>query len=141
MPPNSHPKLLRQRAEPQFPAQITTQFEGLPILAAIPSIRQHCRAAASLPASSPQSEELLQPMHFLDSELKPVSLSTACGQSEGSGLGLSREWAERLCGCDPHKRQVLSVHRLIPGPLSQLLQESHPSGSPAPIPSPARILF
>ena len=46
------------------------------------------------------------PIYFLDAELKPVSLSTACGIAEGSGLGLSREWAEKLSQCDLDKRQV-----------------------------------
>ena len=41
--------------------------------------------------------------------------ATACGALEGSGLGLSREWAERLSRCDLEKRQVLAVQRLLPG--------------------------
>ena len=52
---------------------------------------------------------------MLDAELRPVSLSVACGSVAGSGLGLSRAWAERLVACEQEKRQVLSVQRLIPG--------------------------
>jgi len=36
---------------------------------------------------------------------------------------LSREWAERLTACDQNKRQVLSVHRMVPGPLTEQLHE------------------
>ena len=51
---------------------------------------------------------------FLDAELRPISLSTACGVNEGSGLGLTREWAERLSNADVEKRQALIVQRLSP---------------------------
>ena len=53
-------------------------------------------------------------VHFLDAELKPISISTACGISEGSGLGLTRLWAERLSEADAEKRQALLVQRLSP---------------------------
>jgi len=43
---------------------------------------------------------------------------------EGAGLGLSREWAERLSSCQPERRQVLSVQRLLPSsPTRASLQE------------------
>ncbi|EOD16445.1 hypothetical protein EMIHUDRAFT_245118 [Emiliania huxleyi CCMP1516] len=57
----------------------------------------------------------LLPILAACSELRPVSLSVACGSVAGSGLGLSRAWAERLVACEQEKRQVLSVQRLIPG--------------------------
>ena len=52
---------------------------------------------------------------FLDAELRPISLSTACGATQGAGLGLTRQWAEKLAACDPEKRQVLQAVRLAKG--------------------------
>jgi hypothetical protein len=53
-------------------------------------------------------------LHFLDAELRPISLSTACGVSSGSGLGLTRDWAERLASAETERRQALLVQRLSP---------------------------
>ena len=79
-------------------------------------------AAATPPPSSPPPPSppppSPSPLHLLEAELRPLSLSTACGTSEGSGLGLPREWADRLSRCPgaaAEKRQALSVLRLLPG--------------------------
>lgn len=53
-------------------------------------------------------------LYFLDAELRPLSLSTACGSTAGAGLGLSREWANIFAKCEGEKRQVLSVLRVVP---------------------------
>jgi len=105
--------------------ELYEQFEGLPIQAVIPSIEQHLRCSnlvSLLPtenADSTGQHEVSVPdslqLYFLDAELKLVSLSKACGTSEGSGLGLSREWAAKLSECGGGKRQVLIVRRLMPG--------------------------
>lgn len=65
------------------------------------------------PSQSPSAGRLdssgaSAPLYFLDAELKPLSLSTACGVSEGSGLGLTKQWAETLSRCSNEKRQVCS---------------------------------
>ncbi len=67
------------------------------------------QAAASAAADDDGDKALL---HHLDAELRPISLSTACGINEGSGLGLTREWAEKLASTDMEKRQALLVQRL-----------------------------
>ena len=113
------------------------QFEGLPIGIALPFVEALARAAdideARPPPWQQQQQQQQQPataigpsatlsstassggpLHFLDAELRPISLSTACGTSEGSGLGLAREWAERLSAADTEKRQALLVTRLSP---------------------------
>lgn len=72
-------------------------------------------AATEVTAAAPSPSS---PLHLLEAELRPISLSTACGTSEGSGLGLPREWADRLSRCPgaaAEKRQALSVTRLLPG--------------------------
>ena len=129
-PPSLHPT----------PLPPTTQRRHLARQAAIPSIRQHLGEPA--PLSSPTSPAVVvprptfgaadvapeasnggphtsigAPIYFLDAELKPVSLSTACGVAEGSGLGLSREWAEKLSRCDLEKRQVRRSFGHAPPPV------------------------
>ena len=81
-------------------------------------------AGPSAASGAPVAQRAPSITYFLDAELRPLSLSTACGALEGSGLGLSRGWAERLSRCDLEKRQVLAVQRLLPGaPTFDVLKE------------------
>ena len=88
-------------------------------------------AGHAVPVYTPEQQARLEPaavaaaagaadegkLYFLDAELRPISLSTACGTSEGSGLGLSGQWAARLSRCAgaADRRQALSVTRVQPG--------------------------
>ena len=115
--------------------ELYEQFEGMPIGAAIALRDALARGDGSVLNSPPPpwQQPLGSPapgaagkaadgegdegavegaLHFLDAELRPVSLATACGIAEGSGLGLTREWAERLASTDTEKRQALLVQRL-----------------------------
>ena len=67
---------------------------------------------ASAPATKAATADA--PLYFLDAELRPISISTACGISAGSGFGLTRGWAERLSEAAVDKRQALLVQRLSP---------------------------
>jgi len=108
--------------------ELYEQFEGvpaqplLPILAACSEVAEAARQKRGPPGGDDTGEGRplgapppLSGLYLLDAELRPVSLSVACGSVAGSGLGLSRAWAERLVACEQEKRQVLSVQRLIPG--------------------------
>ena len=76
---------------------------------------KHDSHATSSPAAVGKATPVVPSIHMLDLELRPLSLSTACGSAKGSGLGLSREWADRLANSKADKRQTLSVTRILPG--------------------------
>mmetsp|Transcript_1065 Transcript_1065/g.3379 ORF Transcript_1065/g.3379 Transcript_1065/m.3379 type:complete len:495 (+) Transcript_1065:278-1762(+) len=81
-------------------------------------------AAHESPLCCSHSVPALPGLYFLDAELRPLSLSLACGSTAGAGLGLSRKWADVLAQCELQKRQVLSILRVMPGaPTYKVLQE------------------